>query len=80
MMIGSQHLKNYLKKGDVTYNFKNNSTFEIRNIKSVYYVSETISFLGNSQKFENFCQVTLKIQKIKASSNKITAKKMKFFL
>ena len=79
-MIGSQHLKNYLKKGDVTYNFKNNSTFEIRNIKSVYYVSETISFLGNSQKLENFCQVTLKIQKIIASSNKIIAKKMKFFL
>ena len=33
-------------KRNVAYNFRNNSTFETRNIKSVYYGSETISFLG----------------------------------
>ena len=34
------------KKGDVTYNFRKNSTFETRDIRSVYYGSETISFIG----------------------------------
>ena len=29
-----------------TYGFWNNSTFETRNVKYVYYDSETISFLG----------------------------------
>ena len=32
-------------KRNVTYNFRKNSTFETRNIKSVYYGSE-ISFIG----------------------------------
>ena len=36
----------YFKKRNVTYYFRKNSTFETRNIKSVYYGSETISFLG----------------------------------
>ena len=34
-------------KRNVTYNFRKNSTFETRNIKSVYYGSETISFIGS---------------------------------
>ena len=33
------------KKRNVTCNFRKNSTFETRNIKSVYYGSETISFI-----------------------------------
>ena len=40
-------MSNILKKTKVTYNFRKNSTFETRNIKSVYYGSETISFLGS---------------------------------
>ena len=28
------------------YNFRKNSTYETRNVKSVYYGSETISFIG----------------------------------
>ena len=31
------------KKIVMTYNFKSNSTFETRNIKSIYYGSETIN-------------------------------------
>ena len=34
------------RKRDVTYNFRNNSTFETRNIKYFYYGSDKISFLG----------------------------------
>ena len=34
------------KKSNVTYNFRKSSAFETKNIKSVYYISETISFLG----------------------------------
>ena len=34
------------KKRDVAHSFRNNSTFETKNIKSVYYGLETISFLG----------------------------------
>ena len=39
-------MKDIFKKRNVTYSFRKNSTFEIRNIKSVYYGSETISFIG----------------------------------
>ena len=39
-------MNDIFKKRNVTYNFRKNSTFETRNIKSVYYDSETISFLG----------------------------------
>ena len=39
-------MNDIFKKRNVTYSFKTNSTFETRNIKSVYYGSETISFLG----------------------------------
>ena len=38
--------KDIFKKRNVTYNFRKNSTFETRNINSVYYGSETKSFLG----------------------------------
>ena len=38
-------MNDIFKKRNVTYNFRKNSTFEIRNIKSIYYGSETISFL-----------------------------------
>ena len=40
-------LMNYIfQKREVMYNFRNNSTFETRNIESVYNVSETMYFLG----------------------------------
>ena len=39
-------MNDIFKKGNVKYNFRKNSTFGIRNIKSVYYGSETIFFLG----------------------------------
>ena len=39
-------MNDIFKKRNVTYNFRKNSTFETRNIKSVYYGSETISFIG----------------------------------
>ena len=57
-------MNNIFEKINVTYNFRKNSTFETRNIKTVYYGSEPISFTG-------FCQVTLRIQKILPSSNQI---------
>ena len=67
--LAPERMNNIFKKRDVTYNFRNNSTFETRNIKSVYSVSETISFLG--PKYGNFCQVASKTQKILTSSNQI---------
>ena len=39
-------INDIFEKRNVTYNFRKNSTFETRNIKSVYYGSETISFIG----------------------------------
>ena len=39
-------MNDIFKKRDVRYSFRNNSPFETRNIKSVFYGSETISFLG----------------------------------
>ena len=39
-------MNDIFKKRDAAYNFRNNSTFETRNTKSVYYGSERISFLG----------------------------------
>ena len=54
----------FLKKKNLTHSFGKNSTFETRNIKSVYYGSETISFIGlweplrssikNSENLHNF--------------------------
>ena len=44
--LAPELMNDVFKKINVTYNFRNNSTFETRNIKSVYYGSETISFLG----------------------------------
>ena len=38
-------MNDIFKKRNVTYNFRKNSTFETRNINSIYYGSETISFL-----------------------------------
>ena len=38
-------LNDIFKKRSVTYSFRKNPTFETRNIKSVYYGSETIFFL-----------------------------------
>ena len=67
--LAPELMNNISRKRNVWYYFRKNSTFEKRNINSVYYGSETISFLG--QKYGNFWQVTLKIQKISASSNQI---------
>ena len=44
--LAPELMNDIFKKRNVTYNFGNNSTFETRNIKSVYYGSETIFFLG----------------------------------
>ena len=39
-------MNDIFKKRDVTYSFRNNSTFETKKIKSVHYGSRTISFLS----------------------------------
>ena len=44
--LAPELMNDIFKKRNVTYYFRNNSFFETRNIKSVYYGSETISFLG----------------------------------
>ena len=62
-------MNNIFKKRDVTYNSRNNSTFETRNIKSVYFGSETISFLG--PKIWELFPITSKTEKILTSSNQI---------
>ena len=62
--LAPELINDIFEKRNVTYNFRKNSTFETRNIKSVYYGSEPISFTG-------FCQVTLRIQKILPCSNQI---------
>ena len=43
-------MNNIFKKGNVMYNFRKNSTFESKNIKSVYYGSETISSIGSKER------------------------------
>ena len=40
--LAPELINDIFKKRNVTYNFRKNSTFETRNIKSVYYGSETI--------------------------------------
>ena len=44
--LAPELINDIFEKRNVTYNFRKNSTFETRNIKSVYYGSETISFIG----------------------------------
>ena len=44
--LAPELINDIFKKRNVTYYFRNNSTFETRNIKSVHYASEIISFLG----------------------------------
>ena len=44
--LAPELINDIFKKRIVTYYFRNNSTFETRNIKYVHYASETISFLG----------------------------------
>ena len=44
--LSTELMNDIFKKRNVMYNFRKNSTFETRNIKSVYYGSGTISFLG----------------------------------
>ena len=44
--LAHELMNNIFQKRIVTYNFRKSSAFETRNIKSVYYISETISFLG----------------------------------
>ena len=44
--LAPELMKEIFQKRDLAYNFRINLTFETRNIKSVYYGSETISFLG----------------------------------
>ena len=43
--LASELMNNIFKKRKVKYNFRQNSTFETRNIKSFFYGSETISFI-----------------------------------
>ena len=44
--LTSELMNNIFRKWDVMYDFRNDSTFETRNVKSVFYGSETISSLG----------------------------------
>ena len=44
--LAPEQMNDIFKKRNVTYYFRNNSTFETSNTKSVYYGSETIPFLG----------------------------------
>ena len=44
--LAPELMNDIFKKGNVTHNFRKSSTSETRNIKSVYYGSETISFIG----------------------------------
>ena len=44
--LAPELMNGIFKKINVTYNFRNDSTFEKRNVKYAYYGSETISFLG----------------------------------
>ena len=43
--LAPELMSDIFKKRNVTYNFSKNSTYETRNIKSVYFDSETISFI-----------------------------------
>ena len=54
--LASELVNDIFKNGNVMYNFRKNSAFETRNLKSAYYGSETISFIG--PKYGNFYQVT----------------------
>ena len=67
--LASELVNDIFKNRNVMYNFRKHSAFETRNIKSAYYGSETISFIG--PKYGNFYQVTLSFQKILTSSNQI---------
>ena len=44
--LAPELINDFFKKWNVRYTFRKNSTLETRNIKSVYYGSETISFIG----------------------------------
>ena len=44
--LAPELVNDIFKKRNMTYYFRRNSTFETRNIKSVYCGSETITFLG----------------------------------
>ena len=44
--LAPELMNDIFKKRNVTYNFREKSTFETKNIKSVYYGSETIFFIG----------------------------------
>ena len=43
--LAAEPIKDIFKIRNVTYNFRKNSTFETKNIKSVYYGLETVSFI-----------------------------------
>ena len=45
-VLGPELINDIFKNRNVTYYFRNNSAFETRNKKSVYYGTESISFLG----------------------------------
>ena len=57
------------KERGVKYNFRNNSAFETRNVKSVYYGSEAIFFFG--PKMWEILLSNIKIQIIVTSLNQI---------
>ena len=67
--LAPELMNDIFKKRNVTHNFRKSSTSETRNIKSVYYGSETICSID--PKIWNFCQVALRIQKVLTSSNQI---------
>ena len=67
--LACELMNKFFKKRNVTYNFRKNLTFETRNIKSVYYGSETTSFIG--QKIWELLPSDIKVQKILTSSNQM---------
>ena len=44
--LAPELMNSIFRERGVMYNFRNNSTFETRNVKSVYYGSEAIFFFG----------------------------------
>ena len=67
--LGPELMNDIFKKRNMAYNFRKNSAFETRNIKSVYYGSEAMSFLG--PKILELLSSNIKVQKILTSSNQI---------
>ena len=69
--LAPEFMNDIFKKRNMTYNFRKNSTFETRNVKSCLLWLKNNIRSWQAQKYGKFCQTTLKIQKIVTSSNQI---------